>query len=232
MNRYLAEMSDILIEEGGYLDKFIGDAIMGVFGAPEVLPNHALSACRTALRSQRRLAEISPGIESEYGVRLSARIGINTGEVVVGNFGSERKRNYSVVGDTANFASRLEAANKEFGSEILIGPETAEMVKGELLTRPVARLRVPGKSQPQETFELLGEAGDGGGEWDEFLQAYLAGYESFFRRDFPAAEQNFRIACAVKPADKVAAFYLQQAAKWVLSAPPPDWEGIYVINSK
>ena len=93
-------------------------------------------------------------------------------------------------------------------------------------------LPLVGRPAVQETFELLGEAGDGGGQWDEFLRAYLAGYEFFFRRDFLAAEQNFRIACGLKPADKVAAYYLQQAAKWVLSAPPPDWEGIYVVNSK
>lgn len=232
MNRYLADMSEILIEEGGYLDKYIGDAIMGVFGAPEVLPNHALSACRTALRSQRRLADLSRKFEEEYGVPVTARIGINTGEAVVGNFGFAKKRNYTVVGDNVNFASRLEAANKEFGSGILIGPETAEMVRGEMVIRPVARLRVPGKLRPQETFELLGEGGEGNEEEQEFLRHYLAGYDAFFRREFAVAENHFRVASAMKPADKVAAHYLEEAAKWVLSAPPTDWEGIYIVKSK
>ncbi|HTQ30937.1 MAG TPA: adenylate/guanylate cyclase domain-containing protein, partial [Opitutaceae bacterium] len=157
VNFYFNETSPFIIDEGGYLDKYIGDAIMGVFGSPEPLANHALSACRAALAYRDHLPRINAELERRgQGVRLVVRIGINTGPMIVGNLGSERKKNYTVIGDAVNLASRLEGANKEFGTHLLIGEETERRVRGELISRPIARLRVKGKQQAVQVHELLG----------------------------------------------------------------------------
>ncbi len=159
VNAYLEETSEVLLNHGAYVDKYIGDAVMAVFGVPSPLPDHALAACRAALGAQKLI----PGINARryakaVGVTLAVRIGLNTGEVIVGNVGSSRKKNYTVMNDTVNLASRLEGANKVFGTGILIGEETARRVQGILATRPLARLRVKGKQEAVEVQHRAGRA--------------------------------------------------------------------------
>ena len=159
INRFLEGQTERIIDCGGYLDKYIGDAVMAVFGSPEHLENHALAACQAALACRVALEELNDEIEEKYGLRLGMRTGINTGPVVVGNVGSTRKRNYTVLGDAVNLASRLEGANKQTGTAILLGPQTAADVAGAMVLRPVARLQVKGKTQAAEVFELIAEHG-------------------------------------------------------------------------
>jgi adenylate cyclase len=155
INRLLEGQTECILDHGGYLDKYIGDAIMAVFGSPEPQADHALQACRAALAGRAALEKFNDEIESQYGMRLGMRTGINTGPVVVGNVGSSRKRNYTVLGDAVNLASRLEGANKETGTAILLGPATAAYAAEVMLVRPVARLQVKGKTQAVEVYELL-----------------------------------------------------------------------------
>jgi adenylate cyclase len=232
MNLYLEEMTECVFRERCYLDKYIGDAVMAVFGSPEKLDNHALAACRAALACQRRLDELNTAIEKDHGLRLGMRIGINTGPMIVGNVGSTKKRNYTVLGDAVNLGARLEGANKEFGTGILIGPGTAAALAGALVLRPVARLKVKGKHQAVEVFELIGEPDTVGAELRRFLDAYSQGYTAYCERRFEEAQHAFAAAAALRPEDFLAKQYAHEAHQLTLSPPGADWEPILELHSK
>lgn len=232
INSVLEDLTEGVLHHGCYVDKYIGDAIMGVFGSPEVLENHAVSACRAALDCMRRLERLNERIERDYGRRLGMRIGVNTGEVIVGNVGSTKKRNYTVLGDPVNLASRLEGANKEFQTAILIGARTAELVGPALVTRPVARLQVKGKKQAVEVFELVGEPDSLDEPGRRFLAAYGEGYTAFCSRRFEEARGCFAEAAALRPADFLATRYADESQRLSLAAPPSDWEPILELHTK
>jgi adenylate cyclase len=232
VNYYFNEMSPFIMDGGGYLDKYIGDAVMGVFGSPEELENHALSACRVALACRDRLPHVNIEIERREGVKLAARIGINTGPMIVGNLGSERKKNYTVIGDAVNLASRLEGANKEFGTSILIGEETERCVRDQVVTRPIARLRVKGKHQAVQVYELIGCLAPLDDAQRAFLAAYGEGYARFMGQEFSAAVAAFARARAISPADRMVAKYFDWATAMMEKPLPPDWQGIYQMEAK
>jgi len=160
LNDYLSDMTDIILEEGGYLDKYIGDAIVAFWNAPASQPDHAARAARAVVRCQRRLAERREHYQRTAGVLLKARIGLHTGEVTVGNMGSRDRFNYTILGDAANLASRLEGANKVFGSYNLISEATWSRIAGQFVGRELGRLRVVGREQPVTVYELLGVGGE------------------------------------------------------------------------
>jgi adenylate cyclase len=231
VNAYLEETSECLHRHGAYVDKYIGDAVMAVFGAPAVLPEHALAACRAALEARRALA----GINTKYadtGVALEVRIGLNTGSMIVGNLGSSRKKNYTVMGDAVNLASRLEGANKEFGTHILLGETTARAVAGRMATRPLTRLQVKGKQEAVEVHELIGTPDALTPAQRDFLSAYLPGYAHFTARRFAEAAADFRRALAARPGDDVTHELVRQAAAYALVPPAVDWEPLLTLKSK
>ncbi|MBT6068694.1 adenylate/guanylate cyclase domain-containing protein [Candidatus Peregrinibacteria bacterium] len=159
LNEYFSEMSEVIIRNGGTVDKFEGDAIMAVFGAPLHEPNHAALACRTALEMQRKLAELRSRLISEGRPELHARIGVNSGPVVAGNIGSSDRFDYTVMGDTVNLGSRLEGANKMFGTTILVGRNTYDAVQasehaGMFNFKPLDKIKVKGKEAEVEVFGL------------------------------------------------------------------------------
>ncbi len=156
LNRYFDVMTEIIFRHNGTVDKFIGDAIMAFWGAPVADPDHALNACRAALEMQARMASLREDMQREGMPALSMRIGLNTGEVIVGNMGSSRLFNYSVLGDTVNLASRLEGANKEFGSAILVSKAVQEHAGSRIVVKPLGAIRVKGKAEETEVFELTG----------------------------------------------------------------------------
>ncbi|MEZ5276340.1 MAG: adenylate/guanylate cyclase domain-containing protein [Opitutaceae bacterium] len=231
-NTCLEELSAPILDQGGYLDKYIGDAIMGVFGTPELLENHALAACRAALECRRRLSRLNDRLDEDFGVRIGVRFGINTGEVVVGNVGSERKKNYTALGDAVNLASRLEGANKEFHTDILIGPETATRVASEVALRPVARLRVKGKEQAVEVFEPLGEHPQINAALQEFVTTYRNGYNAFCERRFSEAVQALTAAAVLQPDDFMTTRYLTEARRFAADPPASDWEPVLQLQTK
>ena len=232
VNSYLEQTSDCLQNHGAYVDKFIGDAVMGVFGVPQPLPNHALAACRAALAAQKAFEGINARYGPIVGVHLAMRIGLNTGELIAGNVGSSRKRNYTVMGDTVNLASRLEAANKAFGTYILIGEETARAVQGVLVTRPLARLRVKGKGEAVEVHTVLGLPEDLSAVQTEFLAAYRAGYDAYVNRRFAEAVPTLDRAEALLPGDLTTNRLREECARYSLTPPPADWEPILKLESK
>jgi len=232
VNRYLQEMSECLLDHGAYIDKYIGDAVMAVFGAPTADPDHAAAACAGALAARQVLARINADLQGTVGYTLAMRIGINTGDMLVGNLGSDRKKNYTVLGDAVNLASRLEGANKEFGTEIMLGETTARAVAGRFALRPLTRLRVKGKQTAIEVFELIGRPEDLTPGQREFLAAYEAGYAHFAARRFAAAAGDFDRALAAAPADDLTRELLDQSRQFATQPPPAAWEPIVTLKSK
>ncbi|HMO49719.1 MAG TPA: adenylate/guanylate cyclase domain-containing protein [Kiritimatiellia bacterium] len=161
LNDYLTDMSDIIMEEGGTVDKYEGDAIIAFWNAPLPQPDHAARACRAALRCQRKLGERRQEFLERTGASLFMRIGIHTGEVVVGNMGSHNRFNYTVLGDAANLASRLEGANKPFGTYLMVSEATWEQAQSEgFHVREIGAIQVVGRQTPVRVFDVLGFAAE------------------------------------------------------------------------
>lgn len=232
VNSYLDETSECLHRHGAYVDKYIGDAVMAVLGAPQNLPNHALAGCRAALEAQQAITGINARYVDQVGVRLAVRIGLNTGEMIVGNLGSSRKKNYTVMGDAVNLASRLEAANKTFGTRILLGEDTARRVQDAMVTRPLARLRVKGKLQAVEVHALHGASGTLPADELEFVEAYRAGYSALVDRRFVEAAAALSRAQALRPDDLSTQRWLATATTYLQTPPTSDWEPIISLDSK
>lgn len=232
INGYLQETSDCLMEHGAYVDKYIGDAVMAVFGAPKPLANHALAACRAALAAQRILATRNIELAKTHGRTLGMRIGVNTGYMIVGNVGSERKKNYTVLGDPVNLASRLEAANKEFGTAILIGETTAALVRDHLAIRPLTGLKVKGKDVAVNVAEVVGEFADLTPAQKNFLAVYGEGHALYTGRRFAEAAIRFEQAATLAPADSMTKNLLADARLLAAHPPPADWHPFLKLTSK
>ena len=153
LNQYLTAMTAVVLRNGGMLDKYVGDAIMAVFGAPLELENHALAACRTALEMMKELRSLQEGWQDESKPILDIGIGINTGEMVIGNVGSPKRMDYTVIGDNVNLASRLEGVNKELGTQIIISESTYQLVKGQIAVRGLGEVKVKGKEKQVAIYE-------------------------------------------------------------------------------
>jgi adenylate cyclase len=232
INTYLQETSDCLMAHGAYIDKYIGDAVMAVFGAPMPRVDHAVAACRAALGAQRLLVDRNKQLAISHGRTLGMRIGINTGEMIVGNVGSERKRNYTVLGDAVNLASRLEGANKEFGTSILVSETTARLVKDELVLRPLTALRVKGKQTAVRVFELVGAPNDLTPAQNTFLAKYGEGHRLYSARRFAEGMSVLAEAAALVPTDEMTQHLLSEAARFAQSPPAADWEPILSLKTK
>jgi adenylate cyclase len=155
LNEYLSAMTAVVLRNGGMLDKYVGDAIMAVFGAPLELENHALAACKTALEMMEELSSLQGVWERQSKSILDIGIGINTGEMIIGNVGSTNRMDYTVIGDNVNLASRLEGANKALGTHVIISRSTFEGAKGHITVRGLGEIRIKGKENPVPIYELV-----------------------------------------------------------------------------
>ena len=232
LNYYLDEMSSLVFANDGTLDKYIGDAIMSFWNAPLSQPDHAVRACRAALAMERREREIQPRLGEMGGMGLLTRIGINTGPMVFGNMGSSQKFNYSVVGDAVNLASRLEGANKFYGSRILIAQPTAELVKDVFLLRKLDVLRVKGKLKPMAVYEVLGETAFASAESRSRAQQYEEAFSEYQRRQWENADSMLQGLLATFPDDAPAKALRQRVADLRDHNPGADWDGVYVAKGK
>ena len=230
MNLYLTEMSDIIMAHDGMVDKFIGDAIMAVWGAPVADDQHADKAVRAALAMRDRLAELRPQWEEQGLPRIAIGVGINSGVVSAGNFGSRQRFDYTVIGDEVNLASRLEGANKAYGTTVIISEQTKEKLTSALVCRFLDLVRVKGKQRPVRIYEPIrfGEAEAG-------LRAELAQYEEavacYQRHDFAAARERFAALAAAHP-HPLYDLYQQRCEHFLAEPPPPDWDGVFVFTTK
>jgi len=228
LNAYLTEMTDLILDSGGTLDKYEGDAIIAFWNAPLDDPDHALRAGRTALACQARLDAIAPDLEKKFGKRLRMRIGLNTGPAIVGNMGSARRFDYTAIGDTINLASRLESAGKQYGVHLLAGEATVEKAGDVLVSREVDMIRVVGKTKPVRIYELIGERGTVRETATRRLELYRRGLILFRERAFGEAEAVF----SGIGDDPVAALYRDRCRTLTASPPPDDWDFVFNLQAK
>ncbi len=231
LSRYLDEMTGVVAAHGGTVDKFIGDAVMAFWGAPASITDHAARACEAALQSQRKLAELRATV-AEQSPALYARIGVATGEVLVGNIGSRERFNYTVMGDTVNLASRLEGLNKQYGTPILISEPTYEAAREGIVARPVDVVRVKGKQRGVKVYEPLCLASEDDAEARALASTAAQGLDAYLARDFGGAAGFFEKALELRPEDRPAAMLLERCRRFMLQPPSEDWDGIYVATEK
>ncbi|MDQ2824574.1 MAG: adenylate/guanylate cyclase domain-containing protein, partial [Verrucomicrobiota bacterium] len=235
LNEYLSKMTAVVFENGGTLDKFIGDAIMCVWGnvRSSGVAEDAKSAVRTALGMRRALKELNKGWRAQGRMGLGMGIGVNQGEVIVGNIGSQERMDPTVIGDSVNLASRLEGLTRNYGVDILIGGTASELVRDEFHLRSVARAQVKGKSEPVEIFTLVGARNE---EVDPQLLKWLESYEEgvlkFRVRDFTQAKILFSRFLEFYPDDFLAKTYLDRALEYEQQPPDEAWNAVEVFKKK
>jgi adenylate cyclase len=232
LNRYLSAMTDIIRMHRGNVNKYLGDGIMALFGAPLGEPNHATLACYAALDSQTELARLREAWKQEGLPEIIARIGINSGPCIVGNMGSQARLEYTVMGDCVNLASRLEGANKFYDTMILLGTKTFELAEGDIEAREVDRLRVKGKQEPVVVYELLARKGLLAPERMKMVGVYREGLAAYKARDFSSAQRRFRESLELDPSDGPSRVYLARSTEYLVTPPPPQWDGVYELKAK
>jgi adenylate cyclase len=224
-------MTNIIINHGGTIDKYMGDAIMAEFGAPLPQPDHPMRACRAALDMVATLADLNSKWAEEGRPLLSVGIGINTGHVAIGNMGSERLFDYTAIGDNVNLGSRLEGLNKYYGTNILISETTAAFLGDDFILRDVDRVKVKGKAQSVGIFEVLGE-GPPETELDRFLEAYHQALRHYRAKCWDECVAEFQSALKLRPRDVATHRYLGLARKLAAEPPPPEWEPVTIMDGK
>jgi adenylate cyclase len=232
LSRYFDEMTQVIAAQDGTVDKFIGDAIMAFWGAPAPTADHAARACEAALWSQRKLAELRAARDVPGLANIHARIGIATGDVLVGNVGSHDRFNYTVMGDTVNLASRLEGLNKLYGTQILISDATGQALREWIVARPVGVAQVKGKRQCVEVWEPLCLASEDDAVARELTRMFVQGLGAYLERDFRGAAEQYKAALRLRPDDKPAAILLERCREFLSAPPPTDWNGVYVASEK
>lgn len=232
LNEYLDAMTKVVLEEEGTLDKYIGDAILAFWGHPVAHDDDAARSCRAALAQREQLQRLCDKWASEGRPLLDMRIGIETGEVIVGNVGSELKSNYTVLGDTVNFASRLEAVNKIYGTRILIGEATRRQAGNAIEAREIDFLAVAGKSQPVRVHELVGMAGALTPAQQAGYACYEQGLSAYRARQWDEAEEHLKRARTALGSDKASEVLLGRIQHCRVNAPPPNWDGSAILEHK
>ena len=232
LNRYLSAMTDIIRRHRGNVNKYLGDGIMALFGAPLGESNHATLACYAALDSQAALTILRDQWKKEGLPDIVARIGINAGPCIVGNMGSQTRLEYTVMGDCVNLASRLEGANKFYDTLILLGPRTVELAKNDIEVREVDLLRVKGKNEPVVVYELLGRTGQLSPQRIKTVSIYSEGLAAYKNGNFAGASARFTEALDLDPADGPSRVYLERSLEYLQAPPSEGWDGVYVLKSK
>ena len=222
-------MTDIVEEHGGFVDKYIGDAIVAIFGAPLHDPEHAANAIAAAIACHRRLLEIQDQFALPDGRRLKARIGLNSGQALVGNIGSRRRFNYTVIGDAVNLAARLEGANKAYGTGILIGERSAQLCNGAIVCREVDLVRVVGRETPERIFEPVCRQESVTDAVRDRLAQFAEALVDFREQRFGEAENKFK---KMQDEDPVARVYLDRVRVLAVNPPPSGSDGITDLIEK
>jgi adenylate cyclase len=223
---YLDEMTGEIHRHGGTVDKFIGDGIMALWGAPRSLDRDALGACRAALANRARLADLRVTWAQEGLPLLLTRTGIHTGSAMVGNFGSPSRLDYTAIGDTVNVASRLEGLNQLYGTDILISDVTQRAVDDAILTRPIDKVAVKGRQEGLMIYALLGEREASSHENIALARASAEAMELYFSRKWEAAEAAFTAILKQSPDDKPVLVMRDRCKAFWNSPPPADWDGV------
>jgi adenylate cyclase len=231
LNEYLTAMTNKVFQYDGLLDKYIGDAIMAVFGAPLDQADHAHRACLTALGMMKELRALQKKWEQEGRPVINIGIGVNSGDMVVGNMGSEMRFDYTVMGDMVNLASRLEGTNKEYGTNIIVSEFTYNMVKDAMCCRELDGVRVKGKLKPVKIYELLCEKKDEA-DCRSLLDAFAGALALYRKGNWDEAIAAFQKVLDIKPDDFVSAMYVERCRNLKEHPPEEPWDGVFVMTKK
>lgn len=229
LNDYFSTMTRVILARQGTVDKFIGDAVMAVWGAPVPMADHAVLACQAALEMQEAMRRLQESWRERGLPQLAVRIGLHSGRVLAGNVGSTERFDYTVMGDTVNLASRLEGVNKRYGTEILISEATFRQAADHLLVRELDRVQVKGRHQPVAIYDLLGAGAATPPAW---LAAFHRGRAAYLARDWPRAMEHFQEALRLKPDDSPARIFLERSRFYQTKPPADAWQGVFVLEEK
>lgn len=231
LNDYFSAATDVILNYQGLIDKYIGDAIMAVFGAPVFKKNHAELACAAALIVQQQIKKLWQG-KNQHKPELLTRIGINTGNIVVGNIGSTLRLDYTAIGDSVNLASRLEGVNKVYATNIIISESTYLDVKDQFLTRSLDRLRVKGKNEPVLIYELMSKKEDAQDSLAALSGQFQEGIACYNQKDFEKAKRLLLEIIKDFPDDGPSNLYLKRCQQFMENPPAEDWDGVFLMETK
>lgn len=234
LNIYLSAMSDLIMENKGTIDKFEGDAIISFFGAPITLADHARLACYASVRMKQKEAELNKQFLADKATPfpLLTRIGINTGDMVVGNMGTQQKMDYTIMGNAVNLAARLEGVNKQYGSWILISDMTKQEAGNEFLYRRFDPVRVVGINTPVQLWEVLGLVSETDDQTLDYLDRFAQAHQVFDSRDWKKAGKLFLKLHEERPEDGPSLTYLNRCKKFIATPPEPNWDGVFSLTEK
>jgi len=228
LNEYLGEMTNLIIGNQGTLDKYEGDAIMAFWNAPIPQHAHQLHACNAALENQKRLAQLREKWAKSDLPEMHVRIGLNTGEAVVGNMGSENRFDYTAMGDNVNLASRLENINKQYGTYLLISESTYEAVKEHVICRELDMIRVKGKKESVKIYELIAKKEEQTNEINEKIHSYAEALMLYRAKRFAEAQTKFELLRGDAPSE----LFVQRCAGFIKNPPAEDWDGVWNFEVK
>jgi len=234
LNEYLSVMSDLILDQRGTIDKYEGDAIIAFFGAPMDLPDHALRACTAAVAMKRAEDQLNIRFQ-EKGLStgpLFTRIGINTGPMVVGNMGTQRKKNYTIMGNSVNLAARLEGVNKQYGTSMLLSESSYAQTGNSLLVRRLDRVRVVGINTPVRLYQLLNMKAEATLNEREAVRQFEEGMDLFEVRKYRSAFKTWVELYKSNPKDETLRIYLERCKEYVQKPRPSDWDGVYDLTIK
>jgi len=233
LNEYLSAMTEIIFDFQGTLDKYQGDAIMAFWGAPIPVENHALYCCRAVLKMQEKLLDLKKKWESEGQDVIKVRMGVNTGEMIVGNMGGKERFDYTVIGDNVNLASRLEGVNKEYKTNIIISEQTYLAVKDKVVARELDYIRVKGKNKPIKIYELV-QLNDSPLPYrkKEVIEWFEKGLAAYREKEFEEANDFFERVLFVEPNDGPANVFIDRCYKYILYPPSEEWNAVHIMTSK
>ena len=243
LNQYLTDMTDVLLENNGTLDKYIGDAIVAFYGAPIDVDNHEYWACKTAIEMQDKLAILREGWQEE-GDRwpeivhnMQNRIGISSGQMVTGNMGSEARMNYTMMGDNVNTAARLESSAKQYGIYIQIADSTYQAVKEKVVVRDLDNVRVLGKNEPVKVWELISEVGQEPDQYKKILPAYHEALDLYKSQEWSKAIDAFKASDELEEMfggrkTNPSRIYIPRCEHYLENPPGEEWDGVWTLTSK
>jgi len=232
LNEFLTEMTDIILRHEGTVDKFEGDAIIAMFGAPHPLDHQARSACIAAIEMQQRLAALRKRWADMNRPIMRMRIGLHTGPAVVGNMGSENRMDYTMMGDTVNTAARIETVNKLYRTYALIGERTRREAGEDVICREVDYIRLLGRIEPVALHELIGRRPDATDDVMQAVAVYARGLDAYRGRDWAAAASFFQRTLRLNPDDGPAQTLLARCDRYKTAPPPDNWDGAFAMTSK
>jgi adenylate cyclase len=232
LGEYLGALSDVILQSGGTVDKFIGDAIMAFWGAPAVNQHHAAAACLAVHRCRQRLREMQSGWLAAGKPAFHTRFGLHTGEVIVGNIGSPARMNFTVIGDAVNLASRLEGLNKFYGTEVLLSELTYQQAKDAIIARPIDRVAVQGRAEAVPIYELLGLPSEVEPSTKELAGRYAAALSAYQERQWGKAIQVLEEVLSHWPDDGPSRVLLGRCRQYLATPPGDEWDGVNRMTSK